>query len=90
MHYDWCSGEPEKNKWSWLKAELLQEGTFFLIHLFVRDVLVTNKIEGTLILKLAMVKKIGQRKNIPNNQNSSKYLSKYSSKISSNCLKKLL
>jgi hypothetical protein len=27
------------------KAELLQEGIFFLIHLFARDVLVMNKLE---------------------------------------------
>ena len=27
------------------KAELLQEGIFFLIHLFARDVLVTTKLE---------------------------------------------
>ena len=27
------------------KAELLQEGIFFLIHLFARDVLVTKKLE---------------------------------------------
>ena len=28
-----------------LKAELLQEGIFFLIHLFARDVLVLKKLE---------------------------------------------
>ena len=27
------------------KAEILQEGTFFLIHLFARDVLVMKKLE---------------------------------------------
>ena len=27
------------------KAELLQEGIFFLIHLFARDILVTKKLE---------------------------------------------
>jgi hypothetical protein len=43
-----------------LKAELLQEGIFFLIHLFARDVLVMKKLEiektkSTFIISLLKV-----------------------------------
>ena len=35
---------------------------FFLIHLLARDILLMNKIEGTPILKLAMVKRLKVKK----------------------------
>ena len=35
----------KKNRKCLAKAELLQEGIFFLIHLFARDVLVIKKLE---------------------------------------------
>ena len=40
-----CSPRPHFKKFQKTKAELMEEGIFFLIHLFARDVLVMKKME---------------------------------------------
>ena len=42
---DFFSGRRPRKKLVYTKAELLQEGIFFLIHLFARDFLVMKKLE---------------------------------------------